>query len=204
MTVRYGGVAVLDSLDLDVRAGRVTVVSGRSGSGKSTLLRVLTGMAPVDAGRVTLLGEDLGTLDRDRRAGVRRAGVAVAAQGGALVDTLDAVGNLALARAARGLPEAPDRVHDQLAELGLTALGHRAVSSLSGGERQRVAVARTLVVDPVVAVLDEPTSQLDEANAELVAAALGAAARRGCAVVVASHDPVLLTAADEIVTPASS
>jgi ABC-type lipoprotein export system ATPase subunit len=203
VSVAYAGVAVLDRIDLDVRAGRLLLVSGRSGSGKSTLLRVLTGMAAVDSGTVTLLGADLATLSRDGRAGVRRQGVAVAAQGGALVDTLDAVGNLALARAARGLPEDRSRLLEQLAALGLGAQAHRPVGSLSGGERQRVSVARTLVADPVLAVLDEPTSQLDEANAELVAAALGAAADRGVAVVVASHDPVLQAAADEVVTPAA-
>ena len=201
VSVRYAGVVVLDELDLEVRAGRLTVVAGRSGSGKSTLLRALTGLAPVDAGRVTLLGSDVGALDRDARAGVRRRGVAVAAQGGSLVDTLDAVGNLALARAARGLPEDDERIASLLDLLGLAPLRHRSVGSLSGGERQRVAVARTLAVEPVLAVLDEPTSQLDEANAELVAEALGAAADRGCAVVVASHDPVLLAAADTVVSP---
>jgi ABC-type lipoprotein export system ATPase subunit len=203
VTVAYAGVPVLDRVDLDVRAGRVLLVSGRSGSGKSTLLRVLTGMAPVDSGRVVLLGEDLAALGRDERAGVRWRGVAVAAQGGALVDTLDAVENLALARATRGLPDDADRVLAQLAALGLTGQAHRPVGSLSGGERQRVAVARTLVVDPVLAVLDEPTSQVDEAGAELVAAALGEAADRGRAVVVASHDPVLHAAADEVISPSA-
>jgi ABC-type lipoprotein export system ATPase subunit len=203
VTVAYADVPVLDRVDLDVRAGRMLLVTGRSGSGKSTLLRVLTGMAAVDSGTVTLLGADLAALSRDGRAGVRRQGVAVAAQGGALIDTLDAVGNLALARAARGLPEDRDRLLEQLASLGLAAQAHRPVGSLSGGERQRVSVARTLVVDPVLAVLDEPTSQLDEANAELVAAALGTAADGGVAVVVASHDPVLQAAADAVVTPAA-
>ncbi len=197
--VGFGGTAVLDGITLELRGGTLAVVSGRSGSGKSTLLRALTGLAPVDSGDVTLLGRRLAELDRDGRAAVRRSGVTVAAQGGSLVETLHVRDNLELARTARGLPP-DDALVDALCDgLGLTPLGHRPVSSLSGGERQRVAVARALVVEPVVAVLDEPTSQLDEAGAETVARALVAAARRGCAVVVASHDPVLLETADLLV-----
>ncbi len=194
--VGYAGTTVLGDVSLELRGGTLTVVSGRSGSGKSTLLRALTGLAPVDSGEVTLLGRRLADLDRDARAAVRRSGVAVAAQGGSLVETMHVRENLALARTARGL--APDdALVDVLCDrLGLNPLGHRPVSSLSGGERQRVAVARSLVVEPVLAVLDEPTSQLDEGNAETVARVLVEAARRGCAVVVASHDPVLLEVAD--------
>jgi ABC-type lipoprotein export system ATPase subunit len=196
--VGYAGTTVLDGVSLDVRGGTLTVVSGRSGSGKSTLLRALTGLAPVDSGAVTLLGRRLADLDRDGRAAVRRSGVAVAAQGGSLVETMHVRENLALARTARGLPPDDALVEALCDGLGLTPLGHRPVSSLSGGERQRVAVARSLVVEPVLAVLDEPTSQLDEGNAETVARALVDAARRGCAVVVASHDPVLLEVADVV------
>ncbi len=196
--VGYAGTTVLDGVSLDVRAGTLTVVSGRSGSGKSTLLRALTGLAPVDAGAVTLLGRRLADLDRDGRAAVRRSGVAVAAQGGSLVETMHVRENLALARTARGLPPDDVLVEALCDGLGLTPLGHRPVSSLSGGERQRVAVARSLVVEPVLAVLDEPTSQLDEGNAETVARTLVDAARHGCAVVVASHDPVLLEVADGV------
>ncbi|MBI1378163.1 MAG: ATP-binding cassette domain-containing protein [Frankiales bacterium] len=199
VAVAYDGVRVLDGLDLKVRSGSLTVVSGRSGSGKSTLLRALTGLAPVDGGSVTLLGRRLDELDRDGRAAVRRSGVAVAAQGGSLVETMHVRDNLSLARTARGLPDDDDLVTSLCDLLGLTALGSRPVSALSGGERQRVAVARCLAVRPRVAVLDEPTSQLDEGNAEIVAQALREAARDGCAVVVASHDPVLVDAADTVV-----
>jgi ABC-type lipoprotein export system ATPase subunit len=204
VVVEHSGTTVLDGLDLDVHAGTLTVVSGRSGSGKSTLLRALTGLAPVDSGDVTLLGSRLADLDRDSRAAVRRSGVAVAAQGGSLVETMHVRDNLVLARAARGLLDDGVLVDAMCDALGLTPLAHRTVSSLSGGERQRVAVARSLVVQPVLAVLDEPTSQLDEANAEVVAGVLVDAARRGVAVVVASHDPVLLAAADTVLDLAPS
>ncbi len=199
VTVRYAATTVLDAVDLDVHSRCLTVVSGRSGSGKSTLLRALTGLAPIDSGDVELLGRRLAGLDRDGRAAVRRAGIAVAAQGGSLVETLLVRDNLTLARSARGLDVDTVLVDELCDQLGLTPLSRRPVSSLSGGERQRVAVARSLVVEPLLAVLDEPTNQLDESNAETVARVLQEAARRGCAVVVASHDPVLLAVADDVV-----
>jgi energy-coupling factor transporter ATP-binding protein EcfA2 len=82
----------------------------------------------------------------------------------------------------------------------LGPLRHRPVRVLSGGERQRVSVARVLAVQPTIAVLDEPTSQQDEANAEQVMGVLVAAARSGLAVIAATHDPVLVAAADAVVT----
>jgi ABC-type lipoprotein export system ATPase subunit len=204
VVVSYDGRDVLQRLWLDVHAGRLLCVSGRSGSGKSTLLRALVGLAPVTSGSVELLGQDLAALDRDGRAAVRRSGVAVAEQGGALVETLHVRDNLALARATRGLPH-DDALIDALCDLlGLTPLGQRPVLALSGGERQRVAVARSLALEPTLAVLDEPTSQLDETHAEIVAGALAEAASKGCAVVVASHDPVLLAEADDVLDLASS
>ena len=107
--------------------------------------------------------------------------------------------NLELARTARGLPPDDVLVASLCDGLGLTplgapagvvAVGWRATARRGGPQPRR---------EPVLAVLDEPTSQLDEANAEVVARTLVDAARRGCAVVVASHDPVLLDEADEVV-----
>jgi len=200
VAVRRDGRTVLDGAALAVRAGLLTVVRGPSGSGKTTLLRVLTGLERPDAGGVRLLDTDLSTLDRDGLAALRRRGVSVAAQRAALVETLDVADNLDLVRRARGLPPDPAAVDGWLDALGLAALRHRPVRVLSGGERQRVAVARVLAVSPAVAVLDEPTSQQDEANAERLVAALVAAARAGAAVVAASHDPVLVSAADAVLT----
>jgi ABC-type lipoprotein export system ATPase subunit len=99
----------------------------------------------------------------------------------------------------RGLAPDDDLVDRWLDALGLTGLRHREVAALSGGERARVAVARALVAGRPLVLLDEPTAQLDEANAERLAAALVDAARAGAAVVVATHDPVVVAAADDAV-----
>ena len=195
----YGDRVVLDGLSLDVRAGLLTLVRGRSGSGKSTLLRVLSGLADPDSGRAVLAGVDVTGLSRAARADLRREHVAVFGQGGALAEPLDVIENLALARAARGLPPDPDLIDKTVDSLGLSALRERAVRLLSGGERQRVAIARSLVVERPLVVLDEPTSSQDEAHAEIVARVLAEAAAAGRAVLCATHDPVLADVADSAV-----
>jgi ABC-type lipoprotein export system ATPase subunit len=191
---------VLDGQDLTLRQASLTVVRGRSGSGKSTLLRILSGLERPDSGAAQVGGHELDQLDRTGLAGLRRRYLGVAGQSAALIETLDVLDNLTLMREARGLPSDPDLVRHWLDALGLDALRHRPVRVLSGGERQRVSVARVLAAQPRVAVLDEPTSQQDEANAERLVGVLVSAARQGTAVVAATHDPVLVAAADAVVT----
>jgi ABC-type lipoprotein export system ATPase subunit len=206
VTVDRAGRRVLDGQRLVLRTGTLTVVRGRSGSGKTTLLRILAGLDRTDSGTVRVRDTpdhppvDLAGLDRTGLAGLRRRRMAVSAQSAALIDTLDVLGNLELVRQVRGLPDDPTLVDGWLDALGLSALRHRPVRILSGGERQRVSVARVLAAEPEIAVLDEPTSQQDEANAERLVGVLVTAARRGTAVVTATHDPVLVAAADEILT----
>jgi ABC-type lipoprotein export system ATPase subunit len=199
VTKAYGERVVLGGLDLDVPAAALTVVRGRSGAGKSTLLRVLVGLERPDAGRVELGGVDLGGLDRDGLARARREHAAVVGQSVHLAETSDAMRNLEVARAVRGLPADPEGDLARLDALDLLPLRDRPVRLLSGGERQRVAVARALGVGARLVVLDEPSSQLDEASAERLAAVLVAAARAGAGVLVASHDPVLVAAANQVV-----
>jgi ABC-type lipoprotein export system ATPase subunit len=188
---------VLSGVDLCADAGELVVIAGRSGAGKSTLLRVLLGLQRPDTGQVRLIGVDLAGLDRSALAALRARSSAVVMQQIHLAATVDATGNLELARAARGLPPDPVLVASELERLGLSGLAHRAVSGLSGGERQRLAVARALAVTAELVVLDEPTSQLDEASAQLMTNVLVTVAAQGAAVVVASHDPVLIAAATQ-------
>jgi ABC-type lipoprotein export system ATPase subunit len=194
------GRRVLDAVSLTLRAGALTVVAGRSGSGKTTLLRLLCGLERPDAGLVTVAGVDLSGLDRAGLAGLRRRHIALAAQGTALLETMDVDENLDLVRLTRHLPDEPRRFDEWIGALGLAAVRHRPARVLSGGERQRVAVARVLASGAAIAVLDEPTSRQDEAHAELVVSALVAAARGGVAVLAASHDPLLTAVADTVET----
>jgi ABC-type lipoprotein export system ATPase subunit len=191
----YGERSIFADFSATIAPATLTVVRGRSGAGKSTLLALLLGLAAPDVGTVTLGGRRLAGLSRTALADVRRALVGVSTQSGALTEPLDTWENLAVARAARGLPRDEDVVRSVVDALGLDAVSRRPVRLLSGGERQRVAIARTLVAQRPLIVLDEPTSQQDEAHAELVTAVLVAAAAAGAAVVAATHDPVLAAAA---------
>jgi ABC-type lipoprotein export system ATPase subunit len=199
IAVARAGRTILDGASLTVRAGALTVVRGRSGAGKTTLLRVLCGLERPDAGSVRVAGVDLADLDRTARADLRRRLVAVGGQDTILVETVDVDENLDLVRLARDLPPDASLVESWVRALGLSPVRRRPVRVLSGGERQRVAAARVLAAQPALAVFDEPTSRQDEAHAEIVGAALVAAARSGAAVVAATHDPVLAAAADEVV-----
>ncbi len=183
---------------LDLAGGALTVLCGRSGSGKTTILRTLAGLEVPATGTVTVLGEPVAG-DRTARAVQRRATIAFAMQGGGLAEALDAEANVALGRSLRGLQPAPDRAAELFQALHLQPVLGRPVRDLSGGERQRVAIARALGADVPLVLLDEPTSQLDEANAERVAALLRAEAAAGTAIVCATHDPVLIEAAERVV-----
>jgi peptide/nickel transport system ATP-binding protein/energy-coupling factor transport system ATP-binding protein len=183
---------------LDLAGGTLTVLRGRSGSGKTTILRTLAGLEVPAAGIVSVVGKELAG-DRTARAIQRRSSVAFAMQGGGLAEALDAAANVALGRSLRGLEAAPERAAALFAALHLQPVLGRPVRDLSGGERQRVAIARALGADVPLVLLDEPTSQLDEANAERVAALLRAEAASGTAIVCATHDPVLIDAAEHVV-----
>jgi ABC-type lipoprotein export system ATPase subunit len=196
LSIARAGRTILDGVDLEVPRGALTVVHGRSGSGKSTMLRLLAGLDRPQSGRVEVAGIDLATLDRNGLADIRRARVAYSGQSVQLAEALNVAETLELARAGRGLGSNDELVDEWLTALDLDGLRSRQVRLLSGGERQRVAVARALTVQADLVLVDEPTAQLDEAHAELLAEALRYAAKGGVAVVAASHDPVLTSAAD--------
>ncbi|MGZ4431124.1 MAG: ATP-binding cassette domain-containing protein, partial [Gaiellales bacterium] len=190
---------VFAGLDAGFQRGLLTVVTGRSGTGKSTLLHLLAGLEQPDAGEVTVLGEQLAGRDRGELAEFRRRNLALVGQQPGLVPFLSAEENVVLALTLRGVDEAEARARSGLwlSRLGLEhRLVHR-VERLSAGERQRVAIARALAARPGVLLVDEPTSRLDRANAELTGRLLAeASSRHGETIVCATHDPLLVDRAD--------
>jgi len=204
VTAGWEGRTLLADLDLTLRAGSWTAVRGPSGSGKSTLLTLVAGLTDPRAGRVEVGGTAWAGLDRAARAAHRRRWLAYGLQRANLVETMTVAENIALAAASRGRPagghegddERADEVGALAGRLGLSAQLGTPAGVLSGGERQRASLARVLVAGVPVLVLDEPTSQQDDVSAARVVAALEAASAAGAAVLVASHDPLVLDRAD--------
>jgi ABC-type sugar transport system ATPase subunit len=152
-----GGQAAVQDLTLTVAPGEVVAVVGPSGSGKSTLLRLVAGLLSPTAGTVLLGGHDMRSTNPEQRP------VGMVLQGSALFPHLTVAANIGFGLAVRRTPkqERVARVQAVAARLGLTDLLDRRPAQLSGGERQRAALARALLRDPVLFLLDEPLSALD-------------------------------------------
>ena len=182
--------------------GALNVVAGPSGSGKSSLLRLLAALERPRAGEVLLDGEDIGRASRRRRRVLRRDRIAFVGSHtrGALTPGSTIEDELRLMAAVRGAPAGWERVADE--RLDAVGLGDRLAThaaALSGGEQQRAAVVAALVGEPEVLLADEPTAALDSATALLLLEQLRVVAARGTTVVIASHDPAVIGAADHVV-----
>ena len=195
------GPALFESIALDVAAGELIAIVGESGSGKSTLLNVIAGLDRPDRGSVRVEGVALPFGDDDALALWRRRGVGFVFQAFHLLPYLSVTDNVALPLALNGvgLAERERRALAALASVGLEAQAARKPATLSGGEAQRVAIARALVHGPRLLLADEPTGNLDEANARHVLDCLRAEVRRsGAAGVIVTHSPVAAGVADRV------
>jgi D-xylose transport system ATP-binding protein len=193
----FGPVQALSDVDFSVSAGEVVAIVGDNGAGKSTLVKAIAGTDPMDAGEIVFEGQPVKVSDPTDAVAL---GIATVYQDLALCDNLDVVENLFLGREqlasgpaalARQLDETAmeHRSHELLDRLAVTITSVRAeVGTMSGGQRQQVAIARSLLGDPTLVILDEPTAALGVRQTALVLALIKRLREQGHAVIVISHN----------------
>ena len=194
---RFGAVQALAGVDFEVRAGEVVGLVGDNGAGKSTLVKIISGIYSPDDGEISMDGVPVSIRTPED---ATQLGIATVYQDLALADNLDVVANLFLgheelstgpARAAWQIDETAmeHRSHELLEQFAVTIPNVRTeVAALSGGQRQQVAVARSLLGEPKVVLLDEPTAALGVAQTAQVLRLIKQLRERGLGVLVISHN----------------
>ncbi len=169
-TTQSESLTILKNLDMSVNRGEKCVIIGKSGSGKSTLLNIIGGLAPLSSGKVFVDGNEISAMNEKELTVYRQKILGLVFQFHYLLKDFTALENVFLPCYMAGVSkkEAMDKAGALLADVGLSDRSKHYPSELSGGERQRVAVARSLVNNPELILADEPTGNLDPANAALI------------------------------------
>jgi D-xylose transport system ATP-binding protein len=189
----FGSVQALTDVDFEVRRGEVMALVGDNGAGKSTLIKCIAGIHPMDEGEIIFDGEPVSISGPKDAA---KLGIEVVYQDLALCDNLDVVQNMYLGREVHDrfqvLKEPPmeAKTRETLKSLRVTTISsiRQAVATLSGGQRQSVAVARAVMWNSRLVILDEPTAALGVAQTEQVLALVNRLAEQGLSVVLISHN----------------
>ena len=194
----YGDSPVFRNVSLSLAPGEFVAIVGESGVGKSTLLNCMAGLDSWDHGSVHLQGHNLGELNDEQRALLRRRHGGFVFQAFHVLPHLDVAQNVGLPLLLLGQHD-DARVQHMLDAVGLSGLGERLPQQLSGGQLQRVAMARALVHRPALVLADEPTGNLDPATAARVMDALLAQTRaQGSSLVLVTHSEAAAARADRV------
>ncbi len=179
---RLGGQDVIREVTLDVERGKVTGILGLNGAGKTTLLGIITGLRPLSTGRGWVLGQALPARGSKLR---RRIGVVL--QETALYDELTSYQNLDFAASLYAVPNSRQRIYEVLDLLGLVDRANQVAGTLSGGLRRRLTIARALVHEPELLIIDEPTIGVDPEARHAIWAHVRLLQALGTTVIVASN-----------------
>ncbi|WP_182378470.1 ABC transporter ATP-binding protein [Nocardioides sp. WS12] len=194
-------VHALRGVSFTAHAGELVAVMGPSGSGKSTLLTIAGGLDQPTGGTVAVEGTDLGRLDLQGRAHMRRTSIGYVFQGFNLIPALTAAENVALPRELDGVSAraASKEARAALEEVGIGELADRFPDDMSGGQQQRVAIARAIIGERRLILADEPTGALDTETGEEILQLLRARCDAGAAGVLVTHEARHAAWADRVV-----
>ncbi len=193
-------VAVVEHLSVTALPGQITCLAGRSGSGKTTVLRIAAALQRPSRGNVFWGPTEASALPPSAATAERATTIGYARQREGLVDFLTAIENVLVGRPPHlASPTDRKRAALLLTRLGLGSRLNARPRTLSGGESQRVLLARALLGEPPILLIDEPTAALDRSAAELAIAHLAECATNGQTVLIASHDEHVLARADNLV-----
>lgn len=195
VSVSIHGRTILSNVTLLAEGGKMTALSGKSGSGKTTLLNCLGLLLPIDSGEILIDNMDAAKWRESQRATFWRKGASFIYQDYGIMDDESVSFNVSL----RKLGSNQQQIREVLKTVGLGGRENDRAMVLSGGEKQRLGIARAIYKNASVIFADEPTASLDEANRTLVISLLRDRARRGVAVILATHDDRLVKACDEVV-----
>lgn len=178
----YDALPVLRKLDLDIETGQFVALLGPNGSGKSTLLRLITGLTKPTAGTIVINGWEI-----PREAMAVRAHIGVVSHKTLLYDNLTAYENLFFYAGLYDLPERDARIRELLSKVGLHKRTYDLVRTFSRGMQQRLSIARALLHNPDVLMLDEPYTGLDQDAAGILDDLLWEAQKDGHTIIMATH-----------------
>ncbi len=196
---RYGSLEVLKGIDLTIESGAIVSIVGASGAGKTTLLQILGTLDVADSGKLVFDGKDVTRLSANELAAFRNQKIGFIFQSHQLLPEFTALENVCIPGliAKRPMADVKKRASELLAMLGLAGRMEHKPSELSGGEQQRVAVARSLINNPLVVFADEPSGNLDSKNAtELHELFFKLREELGQTFVIVTHNEVLADMAD--------
>jgi len=191
----------LRGVDLQIGRGEFVAIMGPSGSGKSTAMNIIGCLDVPSGGSYRFEGVDVGTLDRDRRALLRRHYLGFIFQGFNLLGRTSAVENVELPLLYRGMEASQRRrlALEALEKVGLDHVADHTPAELSGGQQQRVAIARAIVTNPLVLLADEPTGNLDTARSIEVMELLRGFNEQGITVIMVTHEEEMAAFARRVI-----
>jgi phospholipid/cholesterol/gamma-HCH transport system ATP-binding protein len=200
----FGPQEVLTNVSLKLYNGENLAVLGKSGTGKSVLIKCIVGLLKSDSGTIKVFDKDVNALSRDEL-GVLRQKIGFLFQSGALYDSMTVRQNLEfpLRRIKKDLTvkEIDQKIIEVLENVGLADALHKMPSQLSGGMRKRISLARTIVVDPLIMLYDEPTTGLDPVTSDEISTLINAVQKKyNTSSIIITHDiKCALSTADRII-----